>query len=428
MTQDERRLAQLMNDGQVLQAEMLALRVLDRVPGSLPALSTVAACAELRDDHARSASYLQKILGVTPGAMPVRIKAAMALLQSQQAAEALALLGRMPEGQTWSAEAWLMLGFARHASGLRDGALRAWFNAVEQAQSSGRWLNRATTPEELLPWVLEAMEALKTGRRAMLEDILAPIEKATGSGELLRVRRAIANYLRETQDGPTDPRQRPKFLYMPGLPDQPYHDPMLQPWARTLSEAFPEICADASEVYATGAGFESFLEFGPQAKRSDYVGGDGPDPAWDAFFFYRHGKRFDDKHQICHRTSAVLESIELCRIKGQAPEVCFSVLAPGSHIKPHHGVTNTRLVMHLPLIVPEGCALNILGAGEHAWKPGELMMFDDSYQHEAWNTSASPRIILLMDCWNPHLSSAEKLAVTALVEGITEFESERQGQ
>ncbi len=50
------------------------------------------------------------------------------------------------------------------------------------------------------------------------------------------------------------------------------------------------------------------------------------------------------------------------------------------------------------------------------------MMFDDTYQHEAWNRSASTRMILLMDCWNPHLTDPERLAAKQLVETISDFQ------
>ena len=95
------------------------------------------------------------------------------------------------------------------------------------------------------------------------------------------------------------------------------------------------------------------------------------------------------------------------------------MLTPGTTIKPHYGVSNVRHVVHLPLLVPGDCALNVIGAGEHHWREGELMMFDDTYQHEAWNRSDSTRVVLLMDCWNPYLSEVEKIAVRALIETIS---------
>ena len=103
----------------------------------------------------------------------------------------------------------------------------------------------------------------------------------------------------------------------------------------------------------------------------------------------------------------------------------YEGLDPGwkSAIMAHYGVTNTRMVMHLPLIVPEQCALNIVDGEAHSWREGELMMFDDTFQHEAWNRSDEPRLILLMDCWNPYLTEPEKIAVKQLVEAIDGLEN-----
>ena len=98
------------------------------------------------------------------------------------------------------------------------------------------------------------------------------------------------------------------------------------------------------------------------------------------------------------------------------------MLAPGTHLLPHHGITNTRLVMHLPLIVPADCALNVIDAGEHHWREGELVMFDDTFAHEAWNRSPHTRVILLMDCWNPHLATEERQALRQIIEAISDFQ------
>jgi aspartate beta-hydroxylase len=233
------------------------------------------------------------------------------------------------------------------------------------------------------------------------------------------VDRALAGYLGEFDSKPTDPRQRPKFLFFPDIPCPPYHDPYLQPWASKLQGAWHVLREDALRVLDEDKQLPNFIDIPDGAPADAVLTGDGPRPAWEAFFFYRHGKRYDANHVRCPRTSEVLESIELCRIADEAPEILFSVLTPGTHIQPHYGVTNTRLVMHLPLVVPPDCALNLVNAGEHHWKEGELVMFDDTFLHEAWNRSSSTRIILLMDCWNPHLTDVEKAAVKQMIETIS---------
>lgn len=418
------RIEQDMQAGRMLQAEVTALKLLESWPDLVPALVALANCAAAREDQARAATFWARASQASPLEDPFAYQWAMALASSGDLPGAeRVLLERHARLQGLGPECWLLLGHVRQHLGQSDAALRAWFRAVHLAQQKGRWHNEATTDPALLPWVMSAMQALAPGRKAVLNATLEPLRQQLGRDALQRVDRALANYLGEVADGPRDPRQRPKFLYIPGLPDQPYHDPYLHPWAPSLAQAFPVIREEALGLLEEGGGvFESFLSFGPGVKVADYVGGEGPKPSWDAFFFYRHGQRYDEHHARCPQTSAVLEGIELCRVRGQAPEVCFSLLAPGSHIKPHYGVTNSRLVMHLPLRVPADCALNVIDAGAHVWQEGQLMMFDDCFQHEAWNRSTETRLILLMDCWNPHLSEAEKLAITALVECISDFE------
>jgi aspartyl/asparaginyl beta-hydroxylase (cupin superfamily) len=92
----------------------------------------------------------------------------------------------------------------------------------------------------------------------------------------------------------------------------------------------------------------------------------------------------------------------------------FSLLAPNTRIPPHVGVTNTRLVCHLPLIVPEGCWFRV-GAETRFWKRGEALVFDDTIEHEAMNPSDELRVVFIFDVWHPDLSEVERAAVSALL-------------
>jgi aspartate beta-hydroxylase len=410
--------------GQVLQAEMRSLQLIESCPDCLDALTVVAQCSSGRNDHARAADYWAKARALAPEDGWLLHHEALSLANQGDFSRADALFTeRWTNRGTLIPESWLLWGQLKHRLGQPQLALKAWFRAIGQAQRQGRWLNEATTEAPIRPMVLVATQQLAAGKRELLRNALQPVRNEVGDAQLARIDRAVANYLGIVNDGPSDPRQRPKFLYIPGLPDAPYHDPLLQPWAERLEEAYEAVRDEAVGLLSDRSQFEPFLVFGRGANASDYVAGDGEKPSWDAFFFYRHGERFDAHHERCPKTSALLEGIDLCRIKTQAPEVCFSLLAPGSHIMPHHGVTNSRLVMHLPLKVPPDCALNIVNAGEHHWQEGRLMMFDDTYQHEAWNRSTEMRLILLMDCWNPHLRPEERLAITRLVECLSDFEN-----
>jgi aspartate beta-hydroxylase len=318
-------------------------------------------------------------------------------------------------------EGWLMLGEVCDVLGDTHAALRARNRLFIESNAQGRWITPETTEPQWQPAVRRAIEVYRRDKRELLFAAVAEVRERHGADSLRRFDRALTGYLREWDATPPDARQRPKFFYFPDLPPGPYHDPMLQPWAPKLRDAWQDIRDEAAELLREDRDFVSFLGLKPGEKAPQAVGGAAAEPAWDAFFFYNHGKRYDANHARCPRTSALLDSIELCRIPRQAPEILFSLIRPQSTILPHHGVTNVRLVFHLPLIVPPDCALNV-GGIVHRWREGEPILFDDTFEHEAWNRSDKPRLILLMDCWNPHLTEAEKEAVRVVIEAIDGIE------
>jgi len=213
----------------------------------------------------------------------------------------------------------------------------------------------------------------------------------------------------------------PKFLYFPDLPTSPYFARELFPWYAMLEDNFDAVRAELAEVLRSEDNLEPFLKLHSSQEIAGYLGGEGA-PKWDAFFFYRHGQRYDDNCARCPKTAAILDALPtLARVRDHAPEVCFSVLTPGSHILPHRGVTNTRLVTHFPLVVPAGDLALRVGGEAHVWQEGRCVTFDDTFEHEAWNRTGQTRVVMLLDVWNPHLTEIERDAVAALVETVGDF-------
>ena len=101
-------------------------------------------------------------------------------------------------------------------------------------------------------------------------------------------------------------------------------------------------------------------------------------------------------------------------------------MRPGTRIRPHHGYTNARLICHLPLIVPSECALRV-GNETHAWREGEVIVFDDSVEHEAWNLSKEPRVVMIFDVWRPELSDKEQGLVATMLEAVDRFDAKKGG-
>jgi aspartyl/asparaginyl beta-hydroxylase (cupin superfamily) len=125
----------------------------------------------------------------------------------------------------------------------------------------------------------------------------------------------------------------------------------------------------------------------------------------------------------CPATMAAISDLPIPIIAGRSPMVLFSILEPGTHIAPHNGMLNTRLICHLPLIVPDGCRLRV-GNHSRAVEAGKMLIFDDSIEHEAWNNGDAIRVILLFEIWRPELTAAERAGLTALYESVSGYDAE----
>lgn len=118
--------------------------------------------------------------------------------------------------------------------------------------------------------------------------------------------------------------------------------------------------------------------------------------AWKVFSFNFFCMKFPSHAKLCPKTAEIIYSI---------PEILscdFSSMEPNTHILPHKGYSKMVLRCHLPLIVPSQdlCAIRV-GTETRNWKEGELLIFDDSFEHEAWNKSDKQRVVLMFDIPNP---------------------------
>lgn len=111
----------------------------------------------------------------------------------------------------------------------------------------------------------------------------------------------------------------------------------------------------------------------------------------------------------------------MAHIEANSPNAMFSALAPRTQIPPHHGETNVRVVAHLPLIVPENCLFRV-GFEERRWRAGEILVFDDTIEHEARNDSDELRVLLIFDVWNPMLSVAERALAHTVIQAARQFQ------
>ena len=404
--------------GDLALAANLYRSVLDEDSGQTEALNGLALVAVAERNLDRAVELLERARALVPDDALTLSNLARLHQTAGNTHEAIrtyaAVLTLSPELYT----ARIALASLLEQAGDMERALPRYFRSIVDAQKDGRWMSDQSTPPSLRPLIRHAIQTVDQGRRTLYAQALQPMVDRYGRGELIRVEAALRVYLGELVAQYADERQRPNFLYLPGLPATPYLEKALVPQLAALEVGTHLIRAELDALLLSEAGVEAVFP-SKDLEEANLSASHGV-PAWNGYYFHRYGEKRPGNHLRCPETSKLLESLPLCRVRQHGPETLFSVLAPGTHLLPHRGVTNTRIVGHLALIVPEQCRLRV-GGEEYSWVEGEAVLFDDTYLHEAWNRSHAPRVVLIFDLWNPYLTQPEREALAELVSAIGDF-------
>jgi aspartyl/asparaginyl beta-hydroxylase (cupin superfamily) len=213
--------------------------------------------------------------------------------------------------------------------------------------------------------------------------------------------------------------QEPRHYFFPGLPQIQFYERGAFPWLERLEAATADIRAELLEVLKQDSAFRPYVERSARLPHTD-AQGLLDNPAWSAFYLWKHGDLIPENAARCPKTAAAFADIPLTWVKNRSPSVLFSLLRPGAHIPPHTGEVNTRLICHLPLIVPPDCSLRV-GNETRPVVEGKAWLFDDTIEHEALNGSRETRVILLFEVWRPELSAEERAQVSAMFEAIDSY-------
>ncbi|WEK57046.1 MAG: aspartyl/asparaginyl beta-hydroxylase domain-containing protein [Candidatus Brevundimonas phytovorans] len=206
--------------------------------------------------------------------------------------------------------------------------------------------------------------------------------------------------------------QQPKFYMLPGLPQIEFQSRETISWLAEVETAAPAIRAELDAVLAEPALFAPYVEDRANRPKNDQAGM-LDNAAWSAVFLWKDGAEVPEVAARCPETMKALAAAPLCRIPGRSPSILFSKLQAGAKIPPHHGLINTRLICHLPLIAPPGSHFRV-GGEEREWREGQAWAFDDTIEHEAWNASGQDRTILIFDVWKPEITAEEQDLIRAL--------------
>jgi|tagenome__1003787_1003787.scaffolds.fasta_scaffold20988880_5 Flp pilus assembly protein TadD len=350
---------------------------------------------------------------------------------------ARAMLEQVARASGGSVDLWVKLSAMCKASGDLEGALTAINRGLEISPldfsallaravildnlgdpNAGEEYGNALAqirPDEQIPgpWqapVAHARKRWDEWRSNVQEHLLKSLPAGLTMSEKGRAERFISNRVRLTRHY----HHEPSDFHYPGLPEAEFHEPDLFDGLRSIEEATGVIRAEFDALIAAEAAemvpYIQYPERVPlrQWKELNF------NKQWTAIHLLKSGQRIDTNARHCPRTMEAIARMDQPSIAGASPNAMFSLLAPRTRIPPHTGVANTRLVCHLPLIIPPNCGFRC-GATTIEWHVGKAFVFDDTIEHEAWNDSDELRVVLIVDLWAPALSASERSAVAAVI-------------
>lgn len=369
------------------------------------ALLAAADRAIAAQDLQRASQLLREAADAQPGDMSILLRLAGVSRAAGQPRIALEAVHRALAVAPLDFTALLMR--ASLLDRLADPAAgEAWGHAIAQKPDGA-------LPQQIAAVLAEGERrhaAWLDAREARLKAGMADAEGRASDEERQRIDRFRSNVLRRTRPYHSEPTH----FHFPGLTEREFHPPRLFPWLAALEAETETIAAELAAVmaaeraelvpYIQYAAHQPLRQWAPLNHNRD----------WTAIHLLQNGRRIEANARHCPRTLALLDEVGQPVVPGASPNAMFSLLAPGTAIPAHVGVSNARLVCHLPLVVPDGCWFRV-GAQTRPWRHGEAFVFDDTIEHEAMNPSDRLRIVFIFDLWHPDLSDVERAAVTALM-------------
>lgn len=367
------------------------------------------------------------------------LESGMAALRARDFARAAALLGEAAQALPPAQMAWLALANAEQACGRPDAAEAALDAQLRlHKRDVGALLFKAQARER----AGDERAATSFYRTALAQiafegQVPPALQRLHDHAHayLAQTDSKFTDYLLAQVDGEPSPAiveaiglltgqreidlQRPSVFYYPGLAQRRFFDSATFPWFEPMLALLPEMKAELAAVRAGGDRFTPYVVATPDrpAPANHLLN----DPAWGSVHFWKGGKVVADNAAACPATMAALAHAPMPLIPGRSPNAHWSRLLPGTHIAPHHGMLNTRLICHLPVLTAPGCTLRV-GSETREWTDGVPLVFDDSIEHEARNAGPAERVVLLFEIWRPEIPEADRAALTRIFASINAYD------
>lgn len=248
---------------------------------------------------------------------------------------------------------------------------------------------------------------------------------ALGNSEALeRIRNAVWPLLDARPVHYRHENQRSQVFYI-DLPESPhFFERQSLPWCAELEAEFPALRDEILRGLDIEADGRPYLGDGHRLEGEQWA----PvvnQMSWASVHLYSQGIPNERVIHKFPRTLAALEKAPVARYRGRPKEVFLSVLAPQTRIPEHYGVSSAVLTVHLPIKVPDGCGLMVNGEVREP-REGEVLAFDDTWEHAAWNNSGEPRVVLIFELWHPALTALEREAIEATFNARAQWLKQRR--
>lgn len=414
--------ATLQKQGRLDEAERLHRQILIHQPTQPLSLQFLAARANQAGNLDEAASLMHRYLAIRPNDTLALEALAHIYEQADRYDEAVLCLGRALKMNNRDPRTLLLLGAALQKAGETMPAAAA----ASLLHASAPDLLELDKRPDATPLYKDASIRLRNAMAQHHKTVLDAAVTATRARfEACDLTRIEHTYWRPSSAQMAHDDRRPDLYYIPGIPQRPWLEttnPQVAHWVTALQAKTDMLREEVQTVLNIQKDTRPYI--------ADHMKGreDWDDLAgqtdWSALHFYNNGKRNDAAIARFPCLAATLETLPLMRLDDRPVEAFLSVLHPGTRIPAHFGVANHRLTVHLPLIVPDKCGLSVNGIARQT-VAGSVMIFDDSFSHHAWNDSDSIRVVLIFEIWVPELTTAERAAITHLLEEHAAFEAGR---
>ena len=408
----ELQASQFEASGRLKDAAQCWERVAAAVPNHAPALFWLGQDALRKDDPRQARDWLQRLVQADGRDPQQWLSLAVACqgVQDERGEEA-ALLGALTADPS-NLLALILQGNLFERQGKAHDAARVYGAALAVAPPAGR----------LHPDLGASVAHAARFRDSHLKQYGEFLDGYLAT-HLSELPAADTRRFRESVDLLVGRRQRyesaPSHYFFPRLEPIEFFERGTFPWLDAFEANTDAIRQEFITVMREDRGFSPYIAYPPGLPLNQWAELNH-NPNWSAFRLIEKGAWVEANASRCPITMGLLQTAPQPDQPGRTPTAMFSLLKPHTRIPPHTGVSNARLVTHVPLIVPEGCGFRV-GNTTREWVPGQAFVFDDTIEHEAWNESDQPRAVLIFDIWNPLITEPERRLITALAGAMNVF-------